>query len=790
MDYTILGLSFLFLIFFVWYLASSYDRSRRWVALGLIASLITISTLSLVRFDDGDTSGSLPWPVNITPGIDLRGGTQFIVEIQTATESEEAGDTKKKEISPAALEQAQKVFEDRLNKLGTSDVLVQPLGENRIIIQVPGVSQNDKVKYRSTLERVAKLEFKLVHPQNEVLLSQIKAGQEEIPFDHEILPLWDRDKEGNRIKREILVTRKTEMGGKHVTTAFPTLGQLGMPEVIINFDSKGSDLFGKLTASNIGRRLAIVLDREVYTAPNIQSAIYGSCQISGGDMTRAEAEEIASVLENPLETPVKIVDERGVDPTLGKASVKDGFNAAVIGFCLVIVFMAIYYRIAGAFAVVALVFNLVILLGLFAQFGFTLTLPGVAGVILTIGMAVDANVLIFERIREEMDEGKPLKNSIQAGFSKAFSSIFDANVTTFIAALFMFWQGSGAVRGFAIVLCLGILSSLFTALVSTRACFDWMMTLYKSSKLNMTHVLTKTKIDFMSMRRIAVIVSVVLIGGSIANWVNKGSDSLGVDFAGGALASYSFEKKISDDELQAAAGSLPVTFQYQDSYGEGGEILSVKASKEVIEDVHSKITEAFPDAKFDRLQLDKVAASIGKEFFKSSAVALALGLIGIFLYIVWRFETSFAIGAIVALIHDVTITLGIFTALGYQFSLTTVGAILTVAGYSINDTIVVFDRIREGLRLDPRQELKDVVNNCLNATLSRTMITSLTTGLSVLALFFFGGFVIHDFSLLLLTGVLVGTYSSIFVASPIILLFGAKAKQEAAIDPEYIATSS
>ena len=220
------------------------------------------------------------------------------------------------------------------------------------------------------------------------------------------------------------MTRRTEMGGKHVKTAFPTLGQLGMPEVIINFDSKGSDLFGKLTSANIGQRMAVVLDGEVYTAPSIRSAIYGSCVISGGDMTRAEAEEIASVLENPLEMPVKIVDERGVDPTLGKVSIGDGFRAAVIGFCLVIVFMAFYYRIAGAFSVVALVMNLVILLGLFAQFGFTLTLPGIAGVILTIGMAVDANVLIFERIREELNQGKPVRNAIHAGFGKAFSSHF------------------------------------------------------------------------------------------------------------------------------------------------------------------------------------------------------------------------------------------------------------------------------------------------------------------------------------------------------------------------------
>ena len=240
---------------------------------------------------------------------------------------------------------------------------------------------------------------------------------------------------------------------------------------------------------------------------------------------------------------------------------------------------------------------------------------------------------------------------------KPLVHIFDANVTTLIAALFMFWQGSGAVRGFAIVLCLGILSSLFTALVSTRACFDWMMTLYKLEKMDMMHLLSKTKLDFMSKRKIAAILSVVLIGGSIMTWVTNGKDSLGVDFAGGALASYSFEKKISDDQLQQAAAGLSATIQYQDAYGQGGEILSIKAGEEVIEEVEAKITEAFPEAAFDRLQMDKVSASIGSEFFKKAAVALILGLFGIFIYIMWRFETSFAIGAIVALTHDVMIYL-------------------------------------------------------------------------------------------------------------------------------------
>ncbi|MEM9400132.1 MAG: protein translocase subunit SecD [Verrucomicrobiota bacterium] len=830
MDYSVLVLSFTLLIFFIWYLATTVEFRRKWVALGVIFSMLSICALSLIppgseksepeaealetlegQDQDQDQAKATeekatevvqkeglvePWPVNITPGIDLSGGTQFIIELRPGGQDPEKASSeeseKKKEISSKAVEQAVEVLRKRIDSFGVAEPIIQPLGKNRIIVQVPGITEEQKIQYRRALQRVAKLEFRLVHPNNEVLLAQIATGQEQVPFDHVLMPFLDRGADGKRIKgREILVSRRPEMGGKHVTSAYPSVGQLGAPEVIIKFDGKGADQFGKLTQANTGRRMAIVLDGEVYSAPNINEPIYGgSCSISGGSMTPLEAEELSSVLENPLETPVEIVDERGVDPTLGKTSIKDGFNAAVLGLALVVIFMIAYYTTAGLFSVIALSLNLVILLGLLAQFGFTLTLPGVAGIILTIGMAVDANVLIFERMREEIKLKKPIRNAVEAGFAKAFSSIVDANMTTLIAAVFMFWQGSGAVRGFAVVLCLGILASLFSSLIVTRTCFDWMLYLRKVDHLRMVKFLSETRIDFISKRFAAAGFSLVLIIFSIFSFASKGKDALGVDFAGGALATYSFEKKISDDQLQSAKGALPATIQYQSARGEGGEILSIRASEDDIEPIEGKIMEAFPEAQFKRLQLDKVKASIGGEFLKKAAVALVLGLIGIFFYVVWRFEMSFAIGAIVALLHDVIITLGIFTAIGHQFSLTTVGAILTVAGYSINDTIVIFDRIREGLRTNPRLELKDVINTSLNATLSRTVITSATTMIVLGTLYFQGGHVINDFALLLLMGLIAGTYSSLFIASPIVFLFGAKAKNEVAVDPEFTGTTT
>lgn len=773
MTYIILFLSFVFLLFLIWYLASTVETNRRWVALSLIASLMAICFISLKPTEEAKKSEGMPWPIAIRPGIDIRGGTQFMVEL-------------KGKPTPEALDQAVEVLRRRLDRFGVAEAILQPIGANRISVQVPGIAEKEKNGFRSQLERVAKLEFSLVHPQNYQLLGQIERGEEELPFDYVSLPLLNHDSKGNKTVRKILVKKRASMSGKHVTNAFRSAGRMGLPEVIIKFDSEGKKKFGDLTAANEGKQMAIILDGEVYSAPNIREPIYGgSCSISGGSMTPLEAEELASVLENPLDTPVEIVDERGVDPTLGKASIKAGFHAAIIGFCLVMGFMVFYYRRAGLFSALALILNLVILLGLLAQFGATLTLPGVAGIILTIGMAVDANVLIFERIREEINAGKPVRHAIRAGFDKAFSSILDANITTIIAAAILFLQGSGAIQGFAVVLCLGIISSLFAALIITRSCFDWAFHWKPQGKLSMMRFFDKISFDYMGKRMVTFVASAIVTVICASTWYLKGDNAYGVDFAGGDLLTLEFEQKVPDDTLHQAKGVAGATIQYQKSSGatEKDEILTVKAPVDQAEVIQKNLEDAFPNAGFKRLSLDKVKPAIGEEFKTKAAVALALGLVGIFLYITVRFEASFAIGAIVALIHDVIITLGAFTLMGHQFSLTTVGAILTVAGYSINDTIVVFDRIREGLRTDSRTPLAEVMNTCINATLSRTFLTSFTTFIAVFALFIFGGFVIHDFAIMLMVGIFVGTYSSIFIASPLVLLFGAKAKREAARDP-------
>lgn len=753
---TIFLLSLVFLISLVWYIAALEDRSRKYVALVTIGSLLLVCLLSLFEFQKTPQGSSLK--AKIRYGLDIQGGTQFTVEL--------GGDP-----SPTVRDQAVAVIRKRIDKMGLAEPIIQPAGSNRIIVQIPGVSEKDKEIYRNQLQKVAKLEFRLVHPKSEELIHAAKQNSASLPFDYEVLPLLDRDAAGKVTHRDILVKRRAEMSGRYVKTAFRNVDSVGRPVVDIEFTSEGQKLFGQLTGSHIGENMAIVLDNEVYTAPVIRGQILGNCEISGGNMTPVEAEELSSVLQNPLETPVRILDERSVDPSLGRSSVESGFHAGLIGMASVIIFALTYYRLAGVLAVFALGFNMVVLLGLLAQFGFTLTMPGVAGIILTIGMAVDANVLIYERIREELAWGKSVNVAINSGFNRAFSSILDANVTTIIAAAILFWQGSGPIQGFAVTLCLGVLSSMFSALVLTRTQFDWLLSAVHLKKLNMGQFFGgKKMVDFMGIRNIAMGASALCLLICAIAWSHRGAAVYGVDFSGGSLVTYAFEKKISDDDIRTTLPKTEILAQYMRSPSGKEEVLTMRLPTGEADKVDQALKQRFPEAGLRRLSQDNVESIIGHELQKKAFVAFALGMIGIFIYTMWRFETSYAVGAIVAIVHDVLISLGIYVLLGRELSLPVVGAILTVAGYSINDTIVIFDRIREGLTTSGKKKLSEVMNTSINQTLSRTLITAGTTFIAVLALYLFGGIAINDFALILLIGIVVGTYSSIFIASPIALM--------------------
>ena len=749
------GLSLVFFVLFIGYFLTTETRKRMRLSVFLT---LTLTALCLTSLFAKDETGA--WKVKIKPGLDLRGGTQFLLEL--------AGST-----GQGTLDQAVEVIRKRVDSVGVAEPVIQPVGQNRIIVQIPGVSEADKASYRRQLERVAKLEFTLVHERSDELVGDGKT-KPQIPIDSQLLMLRDRQPNGTVKEFPIIVKRRTEISGKSVANAFRSVDQLGRAVVIIEFNPEGRKKFGNLTEQNIGRRLAVILDGEVYSAPVIRSAIYGSCEISGGNMSSVEAEELASVLKNPLENPVSIIDERGVDPSLGASSVESGFRAGWVSLVAVGLFVLLYYRWLGLVSVFGLALNILILLGLLAQFGFTLTLPGLAGLILTIGIGVDANVLVFERIREELVHHRTALEAVGSGFQRAFSSILDANVTTVIAAAILFWQGSGPVQGFATVLCLGIFSSMFAALIISRTGAEWLAEKGGKGSLHMMRLFENCKINFLGLRGPAFILSGLLLGAGLVTVVIKGEKVLGVDFTGGDLVTFSFQQKVDDGKIRSSLGSVAEVVQYQRSPVGGQEVLSLRTAFGMGEKAGETLSRDFPEAKFQQLQLDKVAGVVGNELKQKALIALILGMIAIFFYTTWRFETSFAIGAIVALLHDVLISLGVFALLGRELSLPMVGAILAVAGYSINDTIVIFDRIREFFRGGVGADRAGVMNLAINQTLSRTLLTSGTTFLAVLVLFLLGGRVINDFSLILLIGIVVGTYSSIFIASPIVLLFGRK----------------
>jgi SecD/SecF fusion protein len=447
------------------------------------------------------------------------------------------------------------------------------------------------------------------------------------------------------------------------------------------------------------------------------------------------------------------------------------------------VFIFIYYRVAGFIALFGLLVNAVVLFGVMAMFGFRFSLPGIAGMILTIGMAVDANVLIYERLREEMAAGKSFKNSIAAAYEKAFSAIFDSNITSLITAIILFWLGSSSLQGFAVTLSIGIIASMFSAILVTRVLFRWAVDANLLKGLSFLNLIRATKFDFMGKGRVCAIISVVLLLVSLASFAIKQEKALGVDFTGGTLVQFQLGKKVEvpvtevQGILDKMTGLEKKPAAQEQSNPATGTLLTIRCDSRDAEKVVAALREAIPvlgekkSGESENYLIDsskeEVSAMIGGSFMRDSILALALGLVGIMVYITVRFEFSFALGGFVAILHDVIISVGVVVLLGTELSLIHVGAILTIAGYSINDTIVIFDRIRETL-LVRQGSIRVIMNEAINATLSRTVLTGTTTLLTVVILAVYGGSSLRDFSVMILIGLVIGTYSSVFVAAPIV----------------------
>ena len=739
------------LVLFGWYFATDHGPRKRFLAILLMSLLVAFSIVTI-------------WPPDkkVQLGLDIQGGTSFLIRLIPAQ-----GD---KALTKNNLEQAVEVIRKRVDYFGGGEPVISPVGADRILVQIPGLDPAKIIEARQQLSRVAKLEFRLVYPDNGERLRAIDAGTEVIPPEYRIETYNIEQGEGQKpVQERLLVKKKADLGGDRVTESSAYFGDEGWT-VQMKFDSEGAKKFGQITEANVGHRFAIVLDGVIQSAPSIRTAIYGGNAIITGKFQEQEARGLASVLENPLQTPVSVEEERSVSPTLGLDSIRSSIFAGLLGLAITLVLVMVYYKFAGLIANVVLIVNIILLMGALTMFNFVLTLPGIAGIILTIGLAVDASVLIYERLREELALGKSLKIALQAAYDKAFSSILDANVTTLITAAILFWKASGPIKGFAISLTLGIFASLFTALIVGRNLFTWFVETGKVKRVSMLHLIAPQHINFLGKGFLAAMLSLALLIAGATAFVIRGDRNFGVDFKGGDLLSLSAAKTVQVAQVRDALQPLGLDNEpIQQSIEANRSFITLRLPLHTSEKVNRAIQEHIPNGQFKVEREERVGALVGGELARNSLWALGIGIFGILLYVTFRFELSFAIGAIVALLHDVFMTVGIFSLFGRELTLTMVGAVLTIAGYSINDTIVVYDRIREGLASGRRGSIEQIMNESINQTLSRTILTSTVTLIPILCLFFFGGAVLQDFSLAIIIGVVVGTYSSIFIASPIVL---------------------
>jgi SecD/SecF fusion protein len=741
----------LLLVLFGWYFATDSGLRKHLLALFLASMLVAFSIATI-------------WPPEkkIALGLDIKGGTSFLIKLQQLD--------KDKPITSGLLDQAVEVIRKRVDYFGAGEPIISPVGQDRILVQIPGLDTAKIQEAREQLSKVAKLEFRLVYPDNGERLGAIDKGTEVVPPEYKIENYKHVAEENEKATTErLLVKKKADLGGDRVSESHAFYGNEGWT-VQLKFDGDGAKKFGQITEQYKGHRFAIVLDGIIQSAPVIRDAIYGGDAVITGHFSEKEARGLASVLENPLQTPVSIEEERSVSPTLGADSIRASILAGLVGLAITLVCVALYYRIPGLIACLALLVNIVLLMGALTMFHFVLTLPGIAGIILTIGLAVDASVLVYERLREELALGKSLKVAIEAAYEKAFSSIFDANVTTLITAVILFWRATGPIKGFAISLTLGILASLFTALIVGRNIFEALVDNSRLKKVSMLHLISAQNINFLGKGFLACMCSLALIIAGATSFYVRGEKNFGVDFRGGDLITLSSPQTIDVGQVRAALAPINLAdASIQESNQAGKNYITVRTPLHTSDQVEKQIMSAMPQAQFKVEGADRVGALVGGELARSSLIALGLGILGILIFVTVRFELAFAVGAIVALLHDVLITVGMFSLLHRELTLTMVGAVLTIAGYSINDTIVVYDRIREGLASGRKGSIEQIMNESINQTLSRTILTSTVTLIPILCLFFFGGAVLRDFSLAIIIGVVVGTYSSIFIASPIVL---------------------
>ena len=703
-------------------------------------------------------------PINkrINLGLDLKGGMHLVLKVQndnlpTAAAKEDA------------VLKSMEVLRNRIDGLGVGETLIQRQGENQILLQLPGVTDRDKAI--AMVGRVAHLEFHLVEA-DETKLKEALAGH--VPEGDRLMIMR---KEGGS---PILISKAVAMGGEGIKEAHVDFDNRStmQPRIVMTFNEKGTKDFGDLTTAHVNERLAIIMDNEVYSAPNIREPILtGDAEITG-DFKFEEASLIALALRSgALPVPMNIEEERTIGPLLGKDSIEAGIRATILGGIAIVFFMCIYYYIGGIIASVALAINLLMILGSMGLLNIlmpgsqvTLTLPGIAGIILTLGMAVDANVLINERIREEVDNGRPLSASVNTGYARAWSAILDSHVTSLIAAFFLFQFGSGPIKGFAITLSTGLIASLFSSIYVTRTFFNWLINERMIKALPMMHLFQKPNFNFLNKKYICFAISGSIIIAGAIDFMHKKDSAFGIDFSGGQIQEFKFTKPITADLLRDLLKQEKVDNAVIQTFPNAPQNVIIRTPQDTNAQVVALFKSKMPDNNFQVLRIEKVGPVVGQALRTKALWAIILALGGMLIYIGIRFK-HFAFGAatVVAIFHDVLITLSLILLSGRQIDLLVITAILTITGYSTNDAIIIYDRVRENVPKMRNKPLAEVINESINQTLGRTVLTTFMTTLSALALYFFGGEVLNTFAFVLIRGFLFGTYSTVWIVSPLFL---------------------
>ncbi len=741
-------------------------------------------------------------------GLDLQGGMHLVMEIDKSKLEEEE--------LKGAINRALEIIRNRVDELGVTEPEILKQGTDRIMVQLPGVI--DRERAREIIGKTALLEFKLVREPNEMqnILSRVNETlkamqgdtfdifsyfppaarafgvmspyksyidslislpnvQNQIPFGDTIQ--WGKEviQEGYKYYPIYVLKNNPLLTGSSILDATLGVGtQQNMMGYRIDLTMRKEywRKWAQITGANVERQIAIVLDGIVQSAPVVRERIpNGKSQITMGNATQEEAKTLAIILKaGALPAPLKIVEERSIGPSLGNDSIRAGTRSLIVGAILVFLFMIVYYLKGGLVAILALILNLIFLLAVLSGLRATLTLPGLAGIVLTVGAAIDANVLIFERIREELKSGKTIRTAIVGGYQKVFSTILDANTTTFIAAIILFYFGTGPIKGFAVTLSIGLAASFFTAIFITRNLFEfWIARGLKS--LPMLSIFKEPNFDFLKMQKSAFIISVVFILSGVVSIFIHGGLKYGVDFTGGYILEVQFEGElVSSEEMRTAlatGGFEGATLQKERE----ANLFMIKAQESEensLENLKGVLKENFSDRKIDFPRQELVGPAISKGLQTRALWVILLGMVGILIYVSIRFTFRFGIAAVIALVHDLVLTTGILSITNTEFNIPIIAGLLTILGYSINDSIVISDRIRENTKLMRGKPFGEIINASINQTLARTIITSVTTLFVLISLFFFGGRILHGFSLTLLVGVLIGTYSSIFIVAPIV----------------------